>query len=111
MNDHAIWKYPITILEEQTVEMPIGARILSVQMQGGGLVLWALVDPEANREKRRIAVHGTGHPVDIAETRHFIGTVQTNGGALVWHVFDGGTRAPLIESRSPVLPRSRDDYC
>lgn len=88
-----IWKYSLQITDRQTVTMPVGAEILSVQEQAGGLQLWAIVEPdEERREKRTIEIVGTGNPMKcvIAEdlVRHHLATVQTSGGLLVWHVFE-----------------------
>lgn len=38
-----IWKFPLEIADSQSVVMPSGARILSAQMQGSTLCLWAVV--------------------------------------------------------------------
>ena len=87
-----IWKFSLQITDRQTVTMPVGANILSVQDQAGGLQLWAIVNPDAEREQRVIEIIGTGNPmVDIEKedlARFHIATVQVRGGALVWHVFE-----------------------
>ena len=95
VHDHpsTIWKFPVELTDMQAVEMPRGARILDVQSHSGfldsPLQLWALVDPDADKCRRRIAVRGTGHPVDADVRRStYIATVQQ--GSLVWHVFDLG---------------------
>lgn len=81
----AIYKYPIEIADTQYVEMPLGAQILSAQMQGGQLCLWAKVEPDEKKMlKRKILVFGTGHPMPMAHGA-FVDTVQM--GSLVWHVF------------------------
>jgi hypothetical protein len=80
-----IFKYPL-MLDDDFVEMPFGARILSVADQNGVLCLWAIVCPEAATKQYKILVRGTGHPFTGEEGR-FIGTVQQAGGRLVWHVF------------------------
>lgn len=83
-----IWKFSLQIIDRQIVQMPSSARILSVQMQGGELMLWAVVDTAEALKSHYIEIFGTGHPmpplVPDAE-RQFYGTVQDNG--LVWHVF------------------------
>jgi hypothetical protein len=84
-----IWKYELKIDDLQNVIMPIGAEILSVQMQNKTPCLWALVNPdEKDTDTRYIETFGTGHPVayDMESTREFIGTYQTRG--LVFHVFE-----------------------
>lgn len=87
----AIWKFELPEPDAK-VEMPEGAVALSVGVEGlpQRLVLWALVDPEADTEMRRFAVYGTGHPVPPeVEAAAFIGTTIMEGrGRLVWHVFD-----------------------
>lgn len=93
---NAIWKYELAITDEQIVEMPKGSALISVADQHGTgrtLQLWAMVYPGAEREERRILIFGTGHPVppSLRSTAH-IGSVVTQAGGLVWHVFDGGRR-------------------
>lgn len=69
------------------IELPQGARILSVQTQNGQPQIWALVDPHAPRVSRTLIVKGTGHDgVDPDWLYH--GTFQMLGGALVFHLFE-----------------------
>lgn len=72
--------------DNQEIEMPEGAEILTVQMQKTDLCLWAIVDPEAKKVKRKFNVFGTGHEIDIKGT--YIGTFQMHGGDLIFHVFE-----------------------
>lgn len=65
--------------------MPFDAEILSAQLQGNGLCIWALVNPNNSTQARSIEIYGTGHDVPDGR-REFIGTVQP--GALVFHVFE-----------------------
>lgn len=82
-----IYKYPLQVTDCQVIEMPIGSRILAIQMQRGVPCLWATVDPEEEKkEKRFIRVVGTGH--ELSEYIAYIGTYQMADGALVWHVFE-----------------------
>ncbi len=85
-----IYKYPLDLTEEQQVPMPSGAEVLTVQDQGGSLVLWAKVDPSARLIGRRIFCHGTGHtmqPKPSGFEMRYIATVQQRSG-LVWHFFE-----------------------
>lgn len=82
-----IYKYQIEITSKQKVRLPINAEILTAQMQGDTLCLWALVEEGNSTEDRIIEVFGTGHPMSDDARRH-IGTTQMHGGALVWHVFE-----------------------
>ena len=79
-----IHKFPIN--GSGIVMMPIKAKILSVQLQGGVICLWAEVDTNFDKEARHILISGTGHRLDDFEEKTFIGTVQENG--LVWHIFE-----------------------
>lgn len=97
---HTVYRYRLTITDEQTVSMPEGAVILSVArrdypqlpMLGVGgdepLDMWALVDPDAPVRPRRIRIAGTGHPLDDVDQLEFLGTVQVVQGQLVFHVFE-----------------------
>lgn len=89
-----IWKFKVEPSEDFMLDMPKGAEILSVQTQFGEAQMWAVVDPEAPKEKRRFCVHGTGHKMcdDIVR---FIGTFQPSGpmmnfarGTLIFHLFE-----------------------
>jgi hypothetical protein len=81
-----IYKYPLEITGVQPVDMPAGAKLLSVANQNGTLCLWAMVDTDAPNDRRVIVICGTGHAMDDAGLI-FIGTVLM--GPLVWHVFEG----------------------
>jgi len=84
---NSIWKYPLQVTDEQTIDVPEGSEALSVQVQNGTPCLWVRVDPAALKVPRKIITHGTGHHVP-ATTGRYIGTYQIEGGALVFHVFD-----------------------
>lgn len=69
--------------------MPKDAELLTVQLQYGVPMLWAVVNPFApGRPYRTIFIHGTGHPVD-PRAQKYVATFQVSGGDLVFHVFDG----------------------
>jgi hypothetical protein len=84
----SIYKYPITVTDQQTVSMPAGAEILTAQVQRGQVCLWARVDPQKDdvRTQRNIRVAGTGH--SVGPDWKYIGTVHLMGGDLVFHIFE-----------------------
>lgn len=85
----SIWKFKLHITDIQHVQMPMGAKILSVANLHGNVVLYALVDPhEQGRENRLIEIIGTGNPIQSNSpvSRNFIGTVVAD--PFVWHVFE-----------------------
>lgn len=83
-----IYEYPLDITDLQVVQMPAGAKILSVASQNGTLCLWAMVVPHARLTDRRIEIIGTGYPIPEGTGiyRNFIGTVPII--PFVWHVFE-----------------------
>ena len=85
-----IWKFQLETTDKQSIEMPIGAVILSVQTQHDILCMWAMVDTEDVKETRFFEVFGTGHEVhcDMGVMRKHIGTYQVSGGNLVFHLFE-----------------------
>ncbi len=76
-----VHKYPLELTDLQQVEMPAMATILTVQVQNGQPVLWALVTPANLPNRRTIRLVGTGHPIDMAG--RYIATIQ-----LVLHAFE-----------------------
>jgi hypothetical protein len=65
-----------------------GSQLLSVGQQNCDIVLWAIIDVEAQLVGREILVGYTGSVVDKGE---YVGTVTID--TLVYHVFDAGERA------------------
>lgn len=85
----SIWKYLIGP-GNGTISMPKEAEILTVQMQGEFPCIWAMVNPESEKEDRSFEIFGTGEgiPSDIGAERKYIGTFQLNEGQLVFHLFE-----------------------
>lgn len=85
----SIWKFPLKVEDNQSVFMPKGAEILTVQAQGGNPCIWALVNTEEPDEEQRLfQIFGTGHPVSDNIERKYINTFQVQEGTLVFHVFE-----------------------
>lgn len=81
-----VWKFLLGGAHEIcTVIMPCGAEILTAQLQGNDIVLWALVAPDAPKETRAFIVCYTGVSIPFASPR-YIATFQS--GILVFHVFE-----------------------
>lgn len=83
-----VYKYEVPL--HGGVDMPAGAKVLSVHEQHGAPCLWALVDPNSPHIYRRFKVFGTGHPIenDLAERLSFVGTAHLDSGRWVLHVFE-----------------------
>ena len=84
-----VFKYGLQLADHQEIELPLRAEILSVQVQHGQLMLWALVaeDCMGFPECRTIRIAGTGHQI-VDHNLKFISTIQLHDGGLVFHVFE-----------------------
>lgn len=79
-----IWKYDV---HDGSIRMPIGAKILSVQLQNNRPMMWAIVDPNAETEIRKFEIVGTGMGFNDTNYMYtYIGTFQDN--PFVWHLFE-----------------------
>ena len=85
-----IHKYKLAVTERQTLQLPEGAEILSVQTQRGEACLWAMVDTQVVTEPRVIEIFGTGYPIhqDMGVSREFLNTFQIEELGLVFHAFE-----------------------
>jgi len=87
-------KYPLQIIDKQTILLPSDAIILSVQTINAGVVplednnvfLYAMVDPNYEPKLCEIQIYGTGHEIgtDIGQ---YINTFQMFNGNLIFHTF------------------------
>lgn len=79
----SIWKYDLA--HDAVLEIPAGAKLLSAGWQKPHVVLWALVDPEVPKVKRRVKLLSTGNEI-TGDGWEYAGTVQAPL-ELVFHVF------------------------
>lgn len=91
--DRRVYKYPVPIDDTFIINMPEGAQILDVQVQGperlgyaAQVMMWVLVDTERPIVQRQFRMAGTGQPV--TGRVHHISTIQLQNGALVLHLFE-----------------------
>lgn len=61
---NAIYKYSLPVQEKLVIELPMGAQIIRVEDVAGLFWLWAIVDPEAEKEPRYIECYKTGQPIE-----------------------------------------------
>lgn len=88
-----VYKYEINAFPDFDLKLPIGAQLLSVQLQGHGAFIWAVVDPESQEfETHHIHCYPTGD--DLPEDQgNYLGTLQLVNQVplatpFVFHVFD-----------------------
>lgn len=72
-------------LTRVTFLMPRNAEILCAQVQRENICIWVRVADERSKEERHFQMCGTGH---VAPDGKYIGTVQFEGGALIFHIFE-----------------------
>lgn len=95
----SIYKFQLfhsKLSNETTIRMPVGAEIISCQMQDKRLMFWAKVDPSVTAgEDRRFYLAATGQQVnDMIDEFIFIDTVQVEEDGfygpelLVFHLFE-----------------------
>ncbi len=82
-----IHKYEIPIEDSFVLELPVGARILSVQTQNGVPQLWAVVDSRAPKREQQFHLRGTGYDCQGLGSLTYLATFQIHDGALVFHLF------------------------
>ena len=81
-----VFKYVFDQWRDTTFDMPVGAMILTVQVQNDALVMWALLDTDDVAVKRSFVVLMTGQRIRPFLEK-YIGTVQDKEG-FVWHIFE-----------------------
>lgn len=86
---HRVYKFELHPSDRPIIDMPRGARLLHVGIQGASAFVWALVEVGAPAVTRRFVLCGTGHDMPHPDAPH-VGTFFM--GPLVWHLFDLGVR-------------------
>lgn len=81
-----IYKYPLPVGDWVSVNMPVGAEPLTVQVQHGRPFLWARVTIDKPPALQFFRTAGTGHDLGSNVGRH-IGSFQLSDGDLMFHVF------------------------
>lgn len=85
-----IYKYLLPDTRTQltaTIQLPAGARILSIGVQRNQPMLWAQVDPEAPLRRRKLFYCDTGDQEPEHRDATFLGTLLLDDGDFVSHVF------------------------
>jgi hypothetical protein len=87
---NTIHKYTLENIDQQTIEVPLPARILSVIEQNNDIILYAVVDDSEDVPKIPvdISIKGTGDIVENGIGLYtLLGTVKLFDGKEIWHVF------------------------
>lgn len=85
-----IYKYILNVADIQTIVVPKGSTLLTVQKQQARMAVWYLIDTEELlTDVWTFFVCGTGNPVEDHRVckKNYISTVQLYDGDLVYHIF------------------------
>jgi hypothetical protein len=82
-----VWKFNLN-LERHTrsIQMPGGASVLTAQLQGEFIAMWAMVNPDEPVTIRTFYVCFTGEPIPYDKVE-YIATIQHPVG-LVYHLWE-----------------------
>lgn len=83
-----IWKYQLPLQDSFTIDIPKGAKILSLQTQENIPCIWILVNKNRLLERRTFKTFGTGFDEIEDRNLNYIGTYQVHEGSFVFHVFE-----------------------
>lgn len=87
-----IFKYPVPLLNNFIIELPIYSKILHFDTQNNEMFIWVAVEENNPVIDRHFYLIGTGQDFDFRVNsdveRFYIGTVQLNNGKFVWHLFE-----------------------
>ena len=83
-----VWKFELEGNTNIEVEIPEGAEILTFATQRHKPCLWCLVNTKNRKETRRFLLAATGRSLDNEKVIDYIGTIQLEGGNLIYHLFE-----------------------
>jgi hypothetical protein len=88
-----IHKFPIELphkfAETKPVPLPVGADILTIDVQHDQVFIWAVVTPGSPMEERHFNFYPTGLEIPSSENMgRYWKTVHLFNGRLVFHIFE-----------------------
>lgn len=105
-----IKKFPFAISSRWVIEMPVGARITEMGVQGAEPFFWALCDENMPMEEREFFMMGTEQAVANVECK-FVKTLVVYGH-LVMHIFellDRKAAIRVVDGADPFVAIGSDD--
>lgn len=105
MNKPTIWKYQLPMEPDFFIEMPVGGKVLTIQIQDKQPVMWVIVDPDGKTEHRHFWWIGTGDSSFHLTIDKYIGTIQIV--PLVFHLFERQYDSEATESKERISQHNR----
>lgn len=94
-----IWKFELTPNRLQSVPIPFGGQILTVQTKGDSVpILWVLVDPEMPPRDRYLGIYTTNTKLPD-EPGRYVGSFFIYEGSLEFHLFEMETLPDGMEEQ------------
>lgn len=95
MRHNVVWKYALPDAVNH-IQLPKGAQVLGIHMQGNDMCLWAMHDEDNQLllEERMFVIVGTGRILNVPDevVCTYIGSLYTEKQIYVFHVFEYGTK-------------------
>jgi hypothetical protein len=82
-----VWKTVLEPLAIQDIEIPQRSELLTAAAQEDKICVWYRCDPSEPLVKCRVAIVGTGSPLQDFTWR-YVGTAYVDNAFLVFHVFE-----------------------
>lgn len=86
MTTKTVWKFKLE--RKSPVIMPSNGQLLYAKEQGGGIFIWALVNPTNKTVERHFKIYNTGDDILDSDKLEYFGTAMRNSGNRVHHVFE-----------------------
>jgi len=81
-----IFKFKLSIIDSQLINVPQDFKPLFVEFQGKELFIWGEVTPNAQRVDKQVFIVETGNPIPFEDgSCKYIDSVV--GPIFVWHVY------------------------
>lgn len=97
-----VFKYILPLTPLNSVTLPSGFKVLSVQVQHGNICMWVQLDPSAKSVLTQIAILSDGEAFPRGYDRCYAGTVISPDGADVYHIFYSSEVSKDQEPLQPV---------
>lgn len=84
-----IWKFELRSTDIQTLKVPKGYKVLTLQLQRGIPYIWIECDPNNDSTYLKLRTYGTGHEITNEESERlsYVGTYLIHQDSIVLHVY------------------------
>jgi hypothetical protein len=84
-----IFKYKLKLASINELQVPLGATVLHIRTQLCEIVIYFLVNPGHQLEKRIFEIYSTGDTMrEIFKGRTYIGTIEITPNLEIYHIFE-----------------------